>query len=157
MKYQFKMDISASELFQITMSRTYRSLAGTVNIIITVAMLILAFRFLGTANMFYRVLIIFGCLLFPVFHPLAIYGQSIKQKENMRSDVVLGFDDRGMHVDQGNKHEDIPWTRIPKVIKQNNMVIVMSDKLHGYMLTDRVLGGKKEEFYNYVLNRLSRD
>ena len=64
----------------------------------------------------------------------------------MPSDVVLGFDDIGMHVDQGNKHEDIPWKRIPKVIKQKNMVIVMSDKLHGYMLTDRVLGDKKKSF-----------
>ena len=157
MKYQFKMDISASELFYITMSRTYRSLAGTVNIVFTVAMFILAFKFLGTANMFYKILIIFGCLLFPVIHPLAIYGQSIKQKESMPEGVVLGFDDRGMHVEHGDKHEDIPWSRIPKVIKQKNMVIVMSDKLHGYMLTDRVLGDKKEEFYNFALGKINRD
>lgn len=157
MKYQFKMDISASELFYITMSRTYRSLAGTVNIVFTVAMFILAFKFLGTANMFYKILIIFGCLLFPVIHPLAIYGQSIKQKESMPEGVVLGFDDSGMHVEQGDKHEDIPWSRIPKVIKQKNMVIVMSDKMHGYMLTDRVLGDKKEEFYDFALGKINRD
>lgn len=147
------MELNVSELFYITMSRTYRSLAGTVNIIFTAAMLILAFRFWASANVFVKALIIFGCLLFPVIHPIAIYGQSIKQKENMPKGVVLGFDDSGMYVEQGDQHENIPWNRIPKVIKQKNMVIVMSDKLHGYMLSDRILGDKKEEFYNYALKK----
>ena len=35
------------------------------------------------------------------------------------------------------------------------MIIVMSDAMHGYMLTNRMLGAEKKEFYEYVTSKIS--
>ncbi|MBR1477455.1 MAG: YcxB family protein [Lachnospiraceae bacterium] len=154
MEYKFKMDIKPMDFFKTTMSRTYRSMTGVVNIVFTVAMILLAVNFLGSVNAFFAFLIIIGCILFPILHPLAIYGQSVKQTEGVPKGVELTFNDKGMHIEVKDKNETIPWKKIPKVVKQSDMVIVMSDNMHGYMLVNRVLGDKKEEFYEYVLGKI---
>ena len=157
MEYKFKMEIKPSDFFKTTMSRTYRSMTGVVNVVFTVAMILLAINFLGTVNAFFAFLIIIGCILFPILHPLAIYGQSVKQTEGIPKGVELTFNDEGMYVEADGKNEKIPWKRIPKVVKQNSMVIVMSDNVHGYMLVNRVLGDKKDEFYEYALNKVEEN
>lgn len=138
------------------MTGTYRSVVGVVNIVFTLAMAGLAFRFLSrTDNAFYDGLIILGLILFPVLHPLAIYGQSVKQTEHLPRDLELLFDDSGVHVCSGVKREDIPWNRVSRIIKHKNMLVIYTDPDHGYMLTDRVLGDNKDDFYDYVKKKLS--
>ena len=48
---------------------------------------------------------------------------------------------------------DIPWSSIGNVVKEAHMIVVFSDKVHGYILTDKMLGGQKQEFYEYVLSK----
>ncbi|MCR4757780.1 MAG: YcxB family protein [Butyrivibrio sp.] len=154
MDYKFKCDVKASDLWKMAMKRTYKSIVGVVNVVFTVAMIALVIRFWGEASSFMRSVMVIGCLLFPVIQPLATYGKSAKQLEDMPKDMELSFDDMGVHVETGGKSEDIRWKKISNAIKRSNMIIVMSDDRHGYMLTNRVLGDQKESFYQYLCSKI---
>ncbi len=154
MEYKYICDVRASDLWKMAMQRTYKSIIGLVNVIFTVAMVLLTIRFWGTSSDLIRGLLIFGCILFPVIQPLATYGMSAKQLEDMPRDMELTFNDSGVHVKTGDASEDIKWKKVKNAIKRNNMIVVMSDETHGYMLTNRVLGDKKEEFYEYLCSKI---
>ena len=156
MEYRYISDVKPKDLWFISMLRTYRSFIGVINVVFTVAMIMLTFRFWPETNGFLRSLMLIGCLLFPVIQPLAIYGRSVKQLEDLPGRVELMFDDHGVHVDSEGKHEDITWNKITNAIKQTNMIIVMSDARHGYMLTNRILGDEKEEFYEFLCKKLRK-
>ena len=154
MEYKYMCDVKASDLWKMAMVRTYKAAIGVVNIVFTVAMILLVFRFWKTAPDILRVLMIFGCLVFPVIQPLATYGMCVKQLENMPRDMELKFDDVGVHVSTGGQSELIRWNKVKNAIKRNNMIVVMSDDSHGYMLTNRVLGDQKEEFYGFLCSKI---
>ena len=154
MEYRFKCDVKASDLWKMAMTRTYKSLVGLVNVIFTVAMILLTIRFWATASALLRVLMVFGCILFPIIQPLAIFGNSVKQLENLPKDMELLFNEGGVRVFVGDKSELLRWNRIKNAIKRSNMVVVMSDDSHGYMLTNRTLGDQKEEFYQYSCEKI---
>jgi hypothetical protein len=154
MHYEFKSDVKAADLWKMAMTRTYRSPLGIVNIVFTVAMILLICRFWGTAPDMMRILMVLGAILFPVLQPLAVYGRSVKQLEDMPGDLELAFDDAGVHVSTGGKSEDIGWRRIRNAIRQKNMIVVMSDDSHGYMLTNRVLGAEKDEFFSFLCSKI---
>ena len=154
MEYKYMCDVKASDLWKMAMIRTYKAAIGVVNIVFTVAMILLALRFWKTAPDILRILMIFGCLVFPVIQPLATYGMCVKQLENMPRDMELKFDDVGVHVSTGGQSELIRWNKVRNAIKRNNMIVVMSDDSHGYMLTNRVLGNEKEEFYNFLCSKI---
>ena len=67
--------------------------------------------------------------------------------------MELTFDDGGLHVKTQDAASDIPWSSIGNVVKEAHMIVVFSDKVHGYILTDKMLGGQKQEFYEYVLSK----
>ncbi len=154
MEYRFKCDVRAKDLWEMAMIRTYKSIVGLVNIIFTVAMILLTVRFFDQASDFVRVLLVFGCILFPVIQPLAVYGKSARQLEDLPGDMELVFNDRGVDVHVGDKRQLLKWKGIRNAIKRSNMIVVMSDDSHGYMLTNRVLGDDKEEFYNYLCGKI---
>ena len=68
--------------------------------------------------------------------------------------MTLSFNDKGMHVETSGKTEDLKWKKIVNAIKRSNMIIIMSDDRHGYMLTNRVLGDDKERFYDFLCGKI---
>ncbi len=154
MEYKFLCDAKPSDIWKMAMTRTYKSTIGIVNVIFTVAVVLLAIRFWGEASPFIRSLLIFGCVLFPVIQPLATYGMSVKQLEEMPKDMELTFNDREVVVTTGGKSQSLKWKNIKNAIKRKSMIIVMSDDRHGYMITNRVLGNDKESFYEFLCSKI---
>lgn len=149
MEYKVRCDNKAIDLWKLNMNQIYHSMAGVINIVFTVSMLLLTIRFFGTASSVIRGLLILATLWFVIFHPLAIYGQCIKQLEHTPKDVELTFREKNIRVTSSGKSEEINWNKI-KVMKKFNMLIVMSDTSHGYILTDRVLGEDREKIYELI-------
>ena len=58
-----------------------------------------------------QMLMLFGCLLFPVIQPIAIYLKAKGQAKTMPKDVELSFDDAGLHVTVGKEKESIGWKK----------------------------------------------
>ena len=155
MEYRYICDVKASDLWKMAMVRTYKSVIGIVNIVFTVALVLLTIRFWGESAGIIKSLLIFGCLLFPVIQPLATYGMSVKQLEDLPRDMELTFNEKGVHVETGGKTQNILWKNISNAIRRKNMIIVMSDDRHGYMLTNRVLGDEKDSFYEYLCSKIT--
>ena len=154
MEYRFKCDVRAKDLWKMAMKKTYRSLVGLVNVIFTIAMILLTSKFWAGASDLVRILLVLGCILFPVIQPIAIYLNSVRQLEEMPRDMELTFNDGGVRVYVGEKSELLRWNRIRNAIKRSGMIVVMSDDSHGYMLTDRALGDQKDEFYDYLCKKI---
>lgn len=152
--FSFQCEVTASDFWKLAMHRTYHSLAGVCNLVFTAAMFLLAVRFWEDAGDPAQVLMLSGCLLFPVIQPALVYGRARAQARCVTKDLRLEFDDCGLHVTAGTAGdrtcEDLPWERIVRVTEQPGMVILFTDARHGYLLTKRVLGGEREAFLAYV-------
>lgn len=156
MTYEFKCEVTALDFWKLTMQQTYRSMAGICNLIFTVAMILLTTKFWQQSGDMVQVILLFACLLFPVFQPIAVYLKAKGQAKTMPKDVTLNFDDKGLHVTVGEEKEDISWKKL-RVKKQSGMLIVFSDPRHGYMLTNRVLAEKKDSFFAFAESKIEQE
>lgn len=156
MEYKFCCDLKPLDLWKMTMTRTYRSLAGAVNFIFSVAVLFATVRLWSDCGTFVRGMLIFACLLFPVIQPLAIYGRSVKLLEHLTETTYLTFNDAGVCVKHGDQKEFLRWNRIQNAIKQRDSIILKSDAAHGYVLTNRMLGEEKEQFFSFLCSKLQK-
>ena len=154
MEFRFKCDIVPMDLWKLSMHHTYHSVIGVCNIIFTCAMFVASYFLMGKTNDIIEVLLIFGCLLFTVIQPVLLYLRSKNQVAGVPKDMELLFDEKGLHVTVGEKHESIPWKKIKGVTKEYNMVIIHSDARHGYILTDRAMDGKREPFLEFVEQKM---
>ena len=112
MKYRFENKVKPSDFWMLSMHHTYHSTVGVVNIVFTVAMIALTYKFGGHVHDMLELLMVLGCILFPVLQPLAIMFRSRAQVMLIPKDMELEFTDKGLHVEVGEKSQDIPWNKI---------------------------------------------
>jgi len=156
MKYRFENQVGAWDFWLLSMHHTYHSTVGIVNIVFTVAMIALTYRFGGQVHDMLELLMFLGCILFPILQPLAVMFRSRTQAMMIPRDMELEFTDKGLHVEVGVQSEDIPWRKIVSVTKEYNMVVVRSDAQHGYIITNRMLGKQKNEFWTFVQSKIQK-
>lgn len=150
MRYQYQCKIRPVDFWMLSMRRTYRSMVGVCNIVFGVAMILLTIRFWSQANDVVQTLLFLACLLVPVVQPVGVYLKSKAQVSVIPQGTELAFGDDGIHVTLGSEREFIRWNKVRGVRKEGSMIIVYTDANHGYMLTKRVLGSDKDDFYRYV-------
>ena len=155
MEYKFRSDIIPKDLWLPAIKRIYKNFTGVINIVFTISVIFMTVRLFDGAGILFRTAMIFLCLLFPVIQPAAIYGKCVKQLESLPKDLELVFDDADVHIFCDGKKEDIPWKNITNAAKRENMIVIFSDKTHGYMISNRELGSKKEEFFNYLCRKIN--
>ena len=154
MEYKFNCDVKASDLWKMSMVRTYRSFLGVINLVFTVSMIAMTIKLWPGSGEFSRALEILCCLIFPVFQPLAILGRSYKQVEQQPKGVELLFRKTGIVVTCGGREEKIPWSRVIRVIRQDSMIVIKTDDSYGYMIMNRAMGEQKDVFYNDLVTLL---
>ena len=154
MEYKFNCDVKASDLWKLSMARTYRSFLGVINIVFTISMIAMTVKLWTGSGEFSRALEILCCLIFPVFQPLAILGRSYKQVEQQPKGVELLFRNTGIVVTCGGREEKIPWSRVTRVIRQDSMIVIKTDDSYGYMIMNRAMGEQKDAFYNDLVTLL---
>lgn len=156
MKYRFENKVTAWDFWILSMHHTYHSTVGICNIVFTVAMFALTYRFGGQVHDLWELLMVLGCILFPVLQPLVVLLKSRAQAAMLPQNLVLEFTDKGLHVEVGVQTQDISWRKIVSATKEYNMVIVRSDAKHGYIITNRMLGDKKDEFWTFVQSKIQQ-
>lgn len=150
MNYKFQCDTKAFDLWLLTMYNTYHSLAGICNVIFTVAMVIVTVTFWNKAGDAVLILFLIGCVLFPILQPVGIYVKAKQQVATLPKDMQIAFDHAGVHVTTGTESSDLKWNQIKSVKKAPNMLIIFSSNTHGFMLTNRALGNKKEALFDEI-------
>lgn len=154
MTYRFENKVKPSDFWLLSMHHTYHSTVGICNIVFTLAMFALVYRFGKTVGDAVEVLLFFGCILFPVLQPFFVYLRARGQAMLIPEKLVLTFDDRGLFVEVGTQTQSIPWKKITSVTKEYNMVIVCSDARHGYIITNRMLGKQKQDFWAFIQSKI---
>jgi len=157
MKYHFIYRTTASDIWQLSMYGTYGSIIGVTNLVFTAAMVLLAVRFFTSVHIVLKCLIIAGISLFTVIQPLLVYLRAKKQADKIPGEINLEFDDQGMHISLGDQKQDIDWNDVKGVIKKPTLLVILSSAQHGFVLNNKVLGDKKEEFYNYICSKIKQN
>ena len=157
MQFHFVNRITPMDFWKMSMSHTYRSMAGVVNIVFTVAMIVLIRTFGTKVHDLVEVLMFVACIWFPVLHPFFVFMGARGQAMQIPQDMELDFDDWGMHVTADMRKQHIAWRDIKSAVKQYNMIFIRSDAKHGYMLNDKMMGERKEEFWTFLQSKVSHN
>lgn len=155
MKFKYNYRTNAFELWQLSMYYIYGSIAGVCNIIFTMAMCVLTFSKWKDFAEYWHFLLILGCLFFPLIQPLIIYKRAQEQAKNEIQDMEISFSDRGISVTIGEQNSEIKWNTVKGIIKKPTMIILVSGSKYGFVLSNRVLGEEREEFYQYVDSKIA--
>ena len=91
-----------------------------------------------------------------MIQPTGVYLKAKVQVAVIPQGTELSFHEDGIHVTLGDEREFIRWNQVKGVRKEGSMIIVYTDANHGYMLTKRVLGKERNEFYQYVKRHLNK-
>lgn len=155
MEFTFKSDVTTWDLWKLSMCHIYRSLAGVCNIVFTAASVLVTVKLWRTAADWQMAALILGCLLFPVIQPLVVYRRAARQVAGLPEDMGYRIDDSCLRITAGGQCFDIPWSLIRSVVREPGALVLTASAGRGYMLTDRVLGSRKEEFCSFVENKLA--
>lgn len=156
MKYKFTYQITAFDLWKLTMYGIYGSIIGVCNIIFTVAMLLLTAKFWGDVITIMKIFFIMVIGLFTVIQPTVVYLRAKRQVAAIPHDFEIGFDDNGIYVKIANQNSELKWNTINGISKTPSMIVIHTTTQHGYILTNKVLGKQKEDFYNYVASKIQK-
>jgi len=155
MKYEFSYKITALDLWKLSMQGIYTSMIGVCNIIVTTAVALMTVRIWRETTNFIKILCVMGVALFPVIQPLAIYIRAKGQMARIPRGLQLCFDDSGVIIQSEKRSSKFEWNMIKGISKRPNAIIIYTKTNQGYILTNKVLGEQKEDFYNYVVSKIT--
>lgn len=161
MKFSFPYRVRPVSLLLLSLMNIYRSMAGVVNIIFTVSMGLLAFRFWSETSLPLRLLMAAGILLFPVFQPLMIFLRSRKIVSRMPDAMRIDFDRQGMTITAENHnshldHSSVAYSEIKSVIRIMGMLIIYTQTGQGFVLGREIIGDNEDTLYKFLVKQVRR-
>jgi hypothetical protein len=153
MDYKFKIRATAFDFFKMCMRETYSLPLGICNIVFFVAAVLLTVRFYGNASAVVRALLVCMCLVFPVIQPVCMFGRASKLAHMLPDDMTIETTKTGLLVRVGEASELVDYNKIKKIISTRDCLIINVGGRNGYFLFNRVLGDKKEEFFEFIKSK----
>ena len=159
MKYEILVKTTPKDRFDssinfLRISKTFIfDLIFTLVAIAALVFTIITGRFIQLSP-FRKLLIIICPLVFPVIQPIVLYIKSITNTK-FDNEIKLSFDDDNIHIESSNDSINLKYINIYNFIKFKNMIVIMYDSVHGQIIPDRFLKFNKDEFYNYVSERIN--
>lgn len=132
----------------------YSSLAGIVQIIFVVSLLLLICTKWNTIGLIFKILILIGLSLFTIIQPLAFWINAKKSIDPNMPETEISFDEKDMVIKVNSHVQRIPYMNIVKVVSKPNLLIVQPDQKHIYILPKRILGSNKKELFEYLKTKL---
>ena len=162
MKYQYTYRTTASELWQLSMYYIYGSMVGLCNHPLyrgghrpdgiadwQTAPIMAASRFLWPP-----------CVFLPCCSPWPSAAGPARQAARIhgRHDAWERTQS-GIHIQRRrDQRADLPWrsSQTQSAKKPTMLILFSRTHAHGYVLSNRVLGGERDEFYAYAASRAGR-
>lgn len=155
MRFQFQYQTKAWDYFRLSLYYVYGSMVGMCNIIFTVAMILLTIKMWNTVSTAIRIILLLACMAFPVIQPISLYKKARKQEASQKKNLQMVVDEAGIHVIAEDDRADIAWKSVKRVSSKPGMLVLFSDTTHGYLITDKMLGAQKKEFYQFIGSRIT--
>lgn len=127
---------------------------AVINIIFTVSMVLLIFRFWTGAGVTSRILMVVGLLIFPVLQPLLIFLRSRKIVGRMPGDLEMTFNQTGIEIANCNKSNCVDYSEVKSVIWIFRMLIIYTRSKQGFILDDEVLSDKGKNLSVFLSEKI---
>ena len=158
--YKFTINITKNDLFKSSLNYIKHSktfffdLIFTFSAIIATVYTILSGTFQEISS-FKKVLLILCCFLFPVIQPIILYIKSCRHAKKIKDfEVSLEFYDDKLRVYSKTESNELQYNNIYNFIKYKDMIVIMYDSIHGQIMPDRIFNENKDEFYNFVSEKI---
>lgn len=158
--YKFTLKITQDDLFKSSLNYVKHSKTFLFDLIFTFAAIIATIYTILTGSFYElsnikKVLLIFCCVLFPIIQPLMLYIKSGNHAKKLKDiEITLEFDDKKVSVYSATEKSEVLYENIYNFIKYKDMIVIMYDSIHGQIMPDRIFNNNKEEFYNYVSEKI---
>ena len=164
MMYSFKFKINEKDIFNSTMNYNKSRITYLFDIIFTLAAFIIILynlinKTFSNFNIYYRLLLIFCALLFPVIQPILLYIKSLAHAKKLKDiNILMEFNEDSIKLSTNSENTEVLYENVYNFIKYKNMIVVMYDSIHGQIMPERIFmkDGKsiKNEFYEYVASKI---
>ncbi len=156
MEFTFRYRVRPANLLLLAMVNVYRSMAGVVNIVFTLSMILLEYRFWAEINAFLRVLIALGILLFPFFQPLFIYLRGRKIVSRMPDDLEMRINAKGIEIVSAKGSSQVKMSDLKSVTRIRGLIVLYARNKQGFILNGETLSGKGPELYAFLSKRAGK-
>jgi len=150
MEFKYRFRVEASDLWQLQMYYTYSSYLCIVNIICIVSSVALLYSLWGTSPWWLRIMLLLFLSLFTVIQPTGVYLRSKKALKDHSDELQLSFGEQGITVIVGDQKEFKSWSQMCGILLKPTLVVIYTDKNHGYILTNRILKDTKKQFRAFI-------
>lgn len=157
-RMEFTVQLSAKELWMFSLYHANGGMLGIFNILFTAAALFLLVTKWSSVTTMYRILLIVCVLLFTVWQPLLLYNKARKQAKSpaVKNPMVLSFGEEGLWVSQNGQEAGFSWEQMGRMDKAWGLTVLYMDRVHAYLLPNRVLGEQAEAFYDMARKHLPK-
>lgn len=156
MEFKYKYRLKPSDLWQFHMYYAYSSYLCIINIICILSSIVLIIKLWANSPAWFRAVMLLFLSLFTVIQPLSIYLRSVKQLNNNNDELMLTFSDSGIDVFLNQKSEHKTWDQIINIIIKPTLIVIYTDREHGYILTNRVLKNTRRDFIKLIKEKRQR-
>ena len=133
----------------------YSSLAGIVQIIFVISLVILVCTKWDTLGPIMRILVILGLSLFTIIQPIAFFINAGKSIDPNMPETKITFEENNMTIKVNSFIQRVPYNKIVQVINKPKMLIIQPDQKHIYILPSRILGDEKKELFEYLKTKVN--
>ena len=154
MRYSYKFKLDQKDMWKYYMIDRYSSLAGLVQIIFVVSLIILLCSKWDNLGIIMKILVFIGLSLFIVIQPLAFWINAKKAIDPKMPENEIKFDEEYMVIKVLDHIQRIPYKDIVRVVNKPALLVVQPDDSHIYILPQRVLGNDKKELFNYLKTKI---
>lgn len=152
MEFDFKYKNTKSDIWQLYMYHIYGSVAGVSNIILVCACFSLILFKWATLSYFIKIILCLLIIFILIVQPFVLY---VKASKYIITEVHINFSDLGIMILSNNKNTKLSWDKVLRISKKPTLIIVFTTKTHGYVINNKVLGNKKDDFYNFLVSKIN--
>jgi len=158
--YNLTIQLTKDDLFESSLNYAKHSKTFFFDIIFTLAALIATIYTIFNKIFFEltdlkKILLIFCCILFPIIQPIILYIKSCNHAKRIKDlSITLEFDNDKIIVYSDKERSEVLYENVYNFIKYKNMIVIMYDSIHGQIIPNRVFDNNRDEFYDYVSERI---
>lgn len=152
-EFVFNYKVRPANLVILGLTNIYRSMIGMVNIIFTLSMGLVAFRFWFEVNTIIRIIIAAGIMLFPLFQPLFIYLRSSNIVSKMPENLEMRIDNEGITVKSDESSSHMNFSDLKSIIRIRDILILYTRSRQGFVLNKQTMEDKGEELYDFLCDK----
>ena len=156
MEFKYKYRLKPSDLWQFHMYYAYSSYLCIINIICILSSIVLIIKLWANSTAWFRGVLILFLSLFTVIQPLSIYLRSVKQLKKNNDELMLTFSDSGIDVLVNQQSEHKSWNQIINITIKPTLIVIYTDREHGYILANRVLKNTRKDFIKLINEKRQR-